>query len=338
MLARARHADRHRHRLLLPDAWRHYGACPRTGARARPARPRGDGRDGSPAAHAHDRRRGRQAARRRGLRRRSPRPRRAALRQCVTDDPHRAGRARPAAAEALQAARGRRRAPARALQPEHVRDRAARDPRRTRSASRPTTRSSRPASCSTSSRRSCGAGSASLDAHVVVVRGVHRLARAVLPLRLPDHPERHRRPALLAGRRAAARAARGRQAADPVPRAVRSAQRPADDARGVPAGACRARGIGAAVRRRRRAARQRLPAQAPGARGRRRDLGRPRRLVAPALLRVGRHPLHALPARLVRDGAARGDGDRAPGRGQPHLGLPAAHGARQARADGERGR
>ena len=55
----------------------------------------------------------------------------------------------------------------------------------------------------------------------------------------------------------------------------------------------------------------------------------------PALLRLGRHPLHALPARLVRHGAARGHGQRAPGRGQPHLGLPAAHGARQAGAHGE---
>ncbi len=42
----------------------------------------------------------------------------------------------------------------------------------------------------------------------------------------------------------------------------------------------RARGLGAPVRRRRRAARQRLPAQAPRAGRRGRDLGRPRRLVA----------------------------------------------------------
>ena len=54
--------------------------------------------------------------------------RRAALRQRLADDPHRPGRARAAAAPPLQAPRRRRRAPARALQPEHVRDRAARDP------------------------------------------------------------------------------------------------------------------------------------------------------------------------------------------------------------------
>src|SRR6201999_1084747 len=61
---------------------------------------------------------------------------------------------------------------------------------------------------------------------------------------------------------------------------------------------------------------------------RRRALGRTGRLVAAALLRLGRHPLHALPGGVVRDGAARGDELRRPRGGQPHLRLPAAHGAR----------
>ena len=237
----------------------------------------------------------------------------------------------------LQAARRRRRAPARALQPEHVRDRAPGDPEgrggrrhlplRLRSW-RPARRlRAHPAPLARQAR--CARGR---------LRGLHRLARSVFPVQLPHHPERHRRPALLARRRAAARAARGRQAADPLPGPLRPAQWTADDARSVRAGTCRTRGSRAPVRRRRRAAGQRLPAQAPRARGRRCHLGRARRLVAPALLRVGRHPLHALPARVVRHGAARGHEQRASRRRQPHLGLPVAHGTRQAGPHGEPGR
>ena len=293
---------------------------------------------GPPAAHAADRRPGRAAGRRRGLRGRARGRRRPALRQRLADDPHRARRASSCSCAGCSSAwtstsctctRPTTRACARSR----------RWPSRAaRSASRPTTPSSPRACCSTCSRPILRRWLGRLDAHVVVSEACIGSLAPVLPVRLPHHPERHRRPALLARRRAAARVARGRQAPDPVPRPLRPAQRTADDARGVSAGTCGARGIGAAVRRRRRAARQRLPPQAPRARGGRRDLGRARRLVAPALLRVGRHPLHALPARLLRDGAAGGHEHRAPGRGQPHLGLPAAHGARQAGADGEPGR
>ena len=157
------------------------------------------------------------------------------------------------------------------------------------------------------SRPSCGAGSGEARRARRRLRGVHRLARAVLPVRLPHHPERHRRPPLLARRRAAARAARGRQAADPLPRPLRPAQWTADDARRVRAGACastrdRCGCASSATGRCGNVYRRKLAR----ARGRRRHLGRARRLVAAALLRVGRHPLHALPARLVRHGAARG--------------------------------
>ena len=214
------------------------------------------------------------------VRRRAPRRRRAALRQRLADDPHGAGGPRAAAAAALQArstwtsctcTRRTTRACARS--------RRSRSPT-ARSASPPTTPCSRPACCSTCSRRSCGAGSGASTRHVVVSEACIGSLAPVLPVRLPHHPERHRRPALLAGRRAAARAARGRQAADPVPRPLRPAQWTRHDARGVRAGACGARGIGTAVRRRRRPARQRLSPQALRARGRRRDLGRARGLVA----------------------------------------------------------
>ena len=50
----------------------------------------------------------------------------------------------------------------------------------------------------------------------------------------------------------------------------------------------------------------------------------PRRLEPPALLRVGRRLLHALPARELRHGAARGDELRPPGRREHDLGLRAA--------------
>ena len=198
---------------------------------------------GPPAAHAADRRPGRPAGRRRGLRGRAHRRRRAALRQRLADDPHRAGRPRAAAATALQAARRRRRAPARALQPEHVRDRArSAHPRQRRRRRAPTTRSSRRACCSTCSRRSCGAGSARLDAHVVVSEACIGSLAPYFPFDYRIIPngidDRHFSPD-----------------AEPLPE-LREGGKPlilflgrfdprnglADDARGVRAGACRARG------------------------------------------------------------------------------------------------
>ena len=70
----------------------------------------------------------------------------------------------------------------------------------------------------------------------------------------------------------------------------------------------------APVRRRRRPAAPvlREPARARGRRCR--ALGGPHRLEPPALLRLGRRVLHALPARQLRHGAARGDELRPPGR------------------------
>ena len=65
---------------------------------------------------------------------------------------------------------------------------------------------------------------------------------------------------------------------------------------------------------------------------RRRALGGTRRLEPPALLRLGRRLLHAVPAGELRDGAARGDELRPAGRREPDLGLRAAAARAGARA------
>ena len=75
------------------------------------------------------------------------------------------------------------------------------------------------------------------------LRGLHRLAGAVLPvLRVARDPERDRRAPLHARRRSDPRAPRRRQAGDPVPRALRPAQRARHDAARVRARAPRALG------------------------------------------------------------------------------------------------
>ncbi len=214
---------------------------------------------------------------------------------------------RPAAAPAVQAPRRGRRAPARALQPEHVRDRPARHPRAGPWASRPTTPSSRPGVLldvfAPILRRWLGR----LDAHVVVSEACIGSLAPYFPYQYRIIPngidDRHFSPE-----------------AEPLPE-LREGGKPLilflgrfDPRNGLPTmleafqqvhaeheGSVRLCVVGDGplgnVYRRKLAR----------ARGRRRDLGRARRLVAPALLRVGRHPLHALPARLLRHGAAGGD-------------------------------
>ena len=149
--------------------------------------------------------------------------------------------------------------------------------------------------------------------------------------------ERHRRPALLAGRRAAPRAARGRQAADPVPRPLRPPQRP-----------CRRCSTRSSRCTRSTRASVRLCVVGDGPLGNvyRRKL--PER-VAGDVIWAGRvdwsrpryyasADIHCTPCQRASFGMVllEAMSDRAPGRRQPHLGLPAAHGARQAGADGER--
>ena len=78
-----------------------------------------------------------------------------------------------------------------------------------------------------------------LDGRICVSRGLHRLARPVLPLRLRRDPERHRRRPLLARRRARRRA-HGRPPEHRLLRPLRPPQRPRHGDRGVPAAAPRA--------------------------------------------------------------------------------------------------
>ena len=150
------------------------------------------------------------------------------------------------------------------------------------------------------------------------VRGLHRLARAVLPVRLHRHPQRDRR-APLHARRRPDRAPARRPHEHPLPRPVRSAQRPRHHDRRVHPRPARV-GAGSPARRgRRRAAAQLLPEARPRRHAGRRPLGRPRRLGAAALLHQCRCPLHAVQSGLVRHGAARGDELRPADRREPHL-------------------
>ena len=176
-----------------------------------------------------------------------------------------------------------------------------------------------------------------LDAHIVVSEACVGSLVAVLPdVPLARDPERDRRAPLLA------------RAPSPIPELradgkpvilflgpLRPAQRARHDARRVRAGAPRATratcgscvvGDGPL--------RTYYQHQLDPERRARRRLGRPRRLDAAALLRVGRRPLHALQPGVLRHGAARGDELRTAGRGEPHLGVPARDGARPARPAG----
>ena len=235
MLAPPRHAHRHRHRLLLPAAWRHHRARARPGPPARPARSRGDHRHRASAA---------------------PPPIADPDARPVVDE---ASRSCASASACRSTATPRRRSTpcppasssaAQAVQAPHV------DVVHPHAPYNPGMCSS-PRSPAEARRRGRHvplrllAGRASRRVrpdHAALARparrarrrlgGLHRLARPVLPVQLSHHPERHRRSPLLARRRAAARVARGRQAVDPVPRALRPPQRAGDDAGGVSTGAC----------------------------------------------------------------------------------------------------
>ena len=154
---------------------------------------------------------------------------------------------------------------------------------------------------------------------------LHRAARPLLPgIHLARHPERHRRGSLRARRGADRGAARERRSGHPLPRPLRSPQRPRDHARRVQRGLAGARGQGTTVHRRRRSAAQVLPEPARAGGRRFRALGRAHRLEPAALLRLGRRLLHALPARELRHGAARGHELRSPRGREPDLRLRAA--------------
>ena len=244
------------------------------------------------------------------------------------------GRARAAAAPALQAARRRRRAPARALQPEHVRDRAARHPRHAPSASPPTTRSSRPACCSTCSRPILRRWLGQLDAHVVVSEACIGSLAPYFPFDYRIIPngidDRHFSPD-----------------AEPLPE-LREGGKPLilflgrfDPRNGLPTmleafeqvhaeheGSVRLCVVGDGPLG--NVYRRKLPERVAGdvIWAGRVDWSRPRYYASA--------DIHCTPCQRASFGMVllEAMSTRAPGRGQPHLGLPAAHGARQAGADG----
>ena len=208
-LRSARRANRHRHRLLLPVARRHHRARRRPGPRARKPRPRGHGGHRAPGAHAP------------GVRRRRARPRaelrdrahghrhpavRAVLGQQRPDAAHDTAPGSAAAARALSASAA---STSCTCTPRTTRrSRPGRSPsaRTTRSAWRPFTACSRRRPGWTSWPSGRGRGSSASTAASACQRGLHRLARPVLPVRLRRDPERHRRRPLLARRRARRRA------------------------------------------------------------------------------------------------------------------------------------
>ncbi|CAA9533244.1 MAG: hypothetical protein AVDCRST_MAG79-1112, partial [uncultured Thermoleophilia bacterium] len=329
-------ADRHRHRLLLPAAGRHHGARPRPGHPPDGAGPRRDGGDRPPVPPAA---RGRLRLPARGARAVRDRPDRSgapALRQRLADAAHRRPAARPQAQAALPRPALRRHPRPPAVQPGAARCRDVRGAGvRAERRHLPLRLRARAAA------RHAGVDRAPQDRpHARPDRGLRggdRVARAVLPVRVHGDPERHRRSALLPGRRPDP-GARRRPAEHPVPGSVRPPQRARDDDRRVRPGATRTRRRRAARRRRRRAAQGVLPAARPRGPRRRRRLGGSRELGASALLRERRPPLHAVQPRLLRHGPARGHELRHARRGEPHLRLPARHGPRQARSDGVPGR
>ena len=304
--ARAR-ARLHPHGLLLPAARRHHRARPRSGRQPRRARPRGDDRDRAAAPRPARRRPRRARARVRRRRARAHGRGAAALRQRLADAAHGA----PARHAQL-----RRFFAARQFDVVHIHApynpsffmlapfvlpagtigvgtyHSVFTPGRVRDLVHAPTRASlQPAA----------------RAHRRLGR-VHRAARPLLPrVRLARDPERHRRGPLPPERASPIEALR--ESGDPVvlflgrfdPRNGLGIMLEAfDQLWRARDGHVRLCVVGDGPLRRYYAAKARARGRRGGA------LGGARRLEPPALLRIGRRVLHALPARQLRHGATRG--------------------------------
>ena len=198
------------------------------------------------------------------------------------------------------ARRVRRRAHPRAVQPELLHARTVRAPREHRRRRRHTTRCSLPVACATSCRLPRALAQPARRPHRRL-RGLHRLARPrTSRVRLARHPERHRRAPLLARGGADRRAARERRARSILFLGRFDPRNGLGDMLDAFSQLWRAREgrCGCASSATGRCGRY-YQTQARRAAGRARDLGRTRRLDTAALLRVRRHPLHALPARVA---------------------------------------